>query len=330
MKIAFFSAKSYDIEYFNKFNKGFNHELRFFETRLNERTANLIQDEKAVCVFVNDKVSKPTLEILHQKDVKLIALRCAGFNNVDLKLAKDLGIKVVRVLAYSPYAVAEHTVALILTLNRKTHKAFNRVRESNFSLEKLVGFDLHGKTVGVIGTGKIGAIFCKIMLGFGCKVIAHDLYPDEKLKKLGIEYEPIDQIFEQSQIISLHCPLTPETHHIIDEEAISKMQKGVMFVNTSRGALVDTTAVLAGLKSRKIGNLAIDVYEQEEALFFQDLSGEILEDEEITRLLTFPNVLITAHQSFFTHEALEQIATTTLQNVLDFENEAELVNEIKI
>lgn len=184
--------------------------------------------------------------------------------------------------------------------------------------------------MGVIGTGKIGAIFCKIMLGFGCKVIVHDLYPDEKLKKLGIEYEPIDQIFEQSQIISLHCPLTPETHHIIDEEAISKMQKGVMIVNTSRGALVDTTAVLAGLKSRKIGNLAIDVYEQEEALFFQDLSGEILEDEEITRLLTFPNVLITAHQSFFTHEALEQIATTTLQNVLDFENEAELVNEIKI
>jgi D-lactate dehydrogenase len=247
---------------------------------------------------------------------------------VDLEVAKEYGIEVVRVPAYSPYAVAEHAVALILTLNRKIHKAYNRVRDSNFSLEKLVGFDLHGKTVGVIGTGKIGVIFCQIMQGFGCRVLAFDLYPNESLIQKGVEYKSLDDLLISSDIISLHCPLTSETHHIINEQSLAKMKKGAMLVNTSRGALIDTTAVLSALKYRQLGYLAIDVYEQEEALFFQDLSGEILDDEEITRLLTFPNVLITAHQSFFTNEALDQIATTTLNNIKAFENKEDLVNKV--
>jgi D-lactate dehydrogenase len=330
MKIAFFSTKSYDIEYFERFNDTFQHEFQFFETRLNEKTVNLIDTQEAVCVFVNDDLNEKTIAELHKKGIKLIALRCAGFNNVDLNAAKAHGIKIVRVPAYSPYAVAEHAVALILTLNRKTHKAYNRVRDSNFSLERLVGFDLHGKTVGVIGTGKIGAIFCQIMQGFGCRVLAFDPFPDAELIAKGIEYQALDNLFAASDIISLHCPLTPQTHHIIDAEVLEKMKKGAMLVNTSRGALVDTTAVISALKYRHLGYLAIDVYEQEEALFFQDLSGEILDDEEISRLLTFPNVLITAHQSFFTNEALEQIATTTLQNVSDFENGKPLVNGLAV
>ena len=330
MKIAFFSTKSYDVEYFERFNDTFQHEFQFFETRLNEKTVNLIDHQDAVCVFVNDDLNQKTIVELHKKGVKLIALRCAGFNNVDLNAAKTHGIKVVRVPAYSPYAVAEHAVALILTLNRKTHKAYNRVRDSNFSLEKLVGFDLQGKTVGVIGTGKIGAIFCQIMQGFGCRVLAFDPYPNTELIEKGVEYQALDDLLLAADIISLHCPLTPETHHIIDAKALEKMKKGAMLINTSRGALVDTTAVISALKYRQLGHLAIDVYEQEEALFFQDLSGEILDDEEISRLLTFPNVLITAHQSFFTHEALEQIATTTLQNISDFEAAKPLVNGVNI
>lgn len=330
MKIAFFSTKSYDVEYFERFNTTFQHEFQFFETRLNEKTVNLIDNQDAICVFVNDDLNEKTIIALHKKGVKLIALRCAGFNNVDLNAAKAHGIKVVRVPAYSPYAVAEHAVALILTLNRKTHKAYNRVRDSNFSLEKLVGFDLHGKTIGVIGTGKIGAIFCQIMQGFGCRVLAFDPYPNAELIEKGVEYQALDDLLLAADIISLHCPLTPETHHIIDAKALEKMKKGAMLINTSRGALVDTTAVISALKYRHLGHLAIDVYEQEEALFFQDLSGEILDDEEISRLLTFPNVLITAHQSFFTHEALEQIATTTLQNVSDFEAAKPLMNAVNI
>jgi D-lactate dehydrogenase len=284
MKIAFFSTKSYDIEYFERFNDTFQHEFQFFETRLNEKTVNLIDTQEAVCVFVNDDLNEKTIAELHKKGIKLIALRCAGFNNVDLNAAKAHGIKIVRVPAYSPYAVAEHAVALILTLNRKTHKAYNRVRDSNFSLERLVGFDLHGKTVGVIGTGKIGAIFCQIMQGFGCRVLAFDPFPDAELIAKGIEYQALDNLFAASDIISLHCPLTPQTHHIIDAEVLEKMKKGAMLVNTSRGALVDTTAVISALKYRHLGYLAIDVYEQEEALFFQDLSGEILDDEEISAL----------------------------------------------
>lgn len=274
-------------------------------------------------------MKKQSLDYI-KKGIKLIALRCAGFNNVDLNAAKAHGIKVVRVPAYSPYAVAEHAVALILTLNRKTHKAYNRVRDSNFSLEKLVGFDLHGKTVGVIGTGKIGIIFCQIMQGFGCRVLAFDPFPNAELIAKGVEYQTLDDLFAASDIISLHCPLTPQTHHIINAKALEKVKKGAMLVNTSRGALVDTTAVISALRYRHLGYLAIDVYEQEEALFFQDLSGEILDDEEISHLLTFPNVLITAHQSFFTSEALEQIATTTLQNMSDFESGKPLVNALTV
>jgi D-lactate dehydrogenase len=330
MKIAFFSAKSYDIEYFERFNATFQHEFQFFETRLNEKTVNLIDTQEAVCVFVNDDLNEKTIVELHKKGIKLIALRCAGFNNVDLNAAKAHGIKIVRVPTYSPYAVAEHGVALILTLNRKTHKAYNRVRDSNFSLEKLVGFDLHGKTIGVIGTGKIGAIFCQIMQGFGCRVLAFDPFPNAELIAKGVEYQALDDLFAASDIISLHCPLTPQTHHIIDAKALKKMKKGAMLVNTSRGALVDTTAVISALRDRHLGYLAIDVYEQEEELFFQDLSGEILDDEEISHLLTFPNVLITAHQSFFTNEALEQIATITLQNVSDFESGKPLVNALTV
>lgn len=328
MKTAFFSTKSYDIDYFEKYNS--THELQFFEAQLNIKTINLIDGHEAVCVFVNDDLNKDVITKLANKGVKLIALRCAGFNNVDLAAAKVNGIRVVRVPAYSPYAVAEHTVALILTLNRKTHKAYNRVRDANFSLNKLIGFDLHQKTVGVIGTGKIGRIFCEIMQGFGCNVIAFDPYPNSDLIAKGVDYQTLEVLLQTSDIISLHCPLTPETYHIIDAKAIQQMKKGVMLVNTSRGALIDTSAVIDALKSKQIGNLAIDVYEQEEALFFQDLSGEILEDETITRLMTFHNVLITAHQSFFTHEALVQIATTTLENLSDFEKDKELVNEIKI
>ena len=328
MKTAFFSTKSYDIDYFEKYNS--THELQFFEAQLNIKTINLIDGHEAVCVFVNDDLNKDVITKLANKGVKLIALRCAGFNNVDLAAAKVNGIRVVRVPAYSPYAVAEHTVALILTLNRKTHKAYNRVRDANFSLNKLIGFDLHQKTVGVIGTGKIGRIFCEIMQGFGCNVIAFDPYPNSDLIAKGVDYQTLEVLLQTSDIISLHCPLTPETYHIIDAKAIQQMKKGVMLVNTSRGALIDTSAVIDALKSKQIGNLAIDVYEQEEALFFQDLSGEILEDETITRLMTFHNVLITAHQSFFTNEALVQIATTTLENLSDFEKDKELVNEIKI
>jgi D-lactate dehydrogenase len=292
MKIAVFSTKSYDRTYFDKFNQ--THELHYFEAPLNERTTNLLDGEEAVCVFVNDDVSEPVVRQLIKKGVKLIVLRCAGFNNVAVSFAKEQGLTIARVPAYSPHAVAEHTTALILTLNRKTHKAYNRVRESNFSLERLVGFDLYKKTVGVIGTGKIGKAFCEIMLGFGCTVLAFDLYPDSELAEKGVQYVDLDALLPASDIISLHCPLTPQTHHLIGKGTLKKMKKGAMLVNTGRGALIDTQAVIEALKHKHLGYLAIDVYEQEEALFFKDLSEEILEDEQIGRLMTFPNVLITA------------------------------------
>ncbi|MFW6043401.1 MAG: 2-hydroxyacid dehydrogenase, partial [Marinilabiliaceae bacterium] len=260
--------------------------------------------------------------------IKLIALRCAGFNNVDLEAAKEQQIKVVRVPAYSPAAVAEHAVALILTLNRKTHKAYNRVRENNFSLERLTGFNLQGKTVGVIGTGKIGASFCRIINGFGCRVLAQDPYPRQDLQDEGVVYTDKDELLEQSDIISLHCPLTPESKHLINKETINQMKPGVMLINTSRGALIHTKDAIKGLKKGKIGYLGIDVYEQEEDLFFRDLSENIIQDETIMSLISFPNVLITSHQAFFTCEALEQIASTTIQNMLDFKNNRPLVNEV--
>ena len=269
MNAAFFSTKKYDQDFFNSINTDFNHKLTFFETALNKHTASLTKDYNAVCVFVNDDLNAATIEKLAKNGVQLIALRCAGFNNVDLKAAAEKNIKVVRVPAYSPQAVAEHAVALILTLNRKTHKAYNRVRENNFSLEKLTGFNLYGKTVGVIGTGIIGQCFAKIMLGFGCKVLAYDIKPNEELKRSGVEYVELETLLKASDIISLHCPLNEHTHHLIDQNAFEKMKDGAMLINTGRGALIDTSAVVEALKSEKLGYLGIDVYEQELGLFFK-------------------------------------------------------------
>lgn len=318
MKIAVFSTKSYDREYFTEHNKHFGHTISFFEAPLTPNTTNLTQGYDAVCVFVNDTLSAETIQELAKQGISIIALRCAGFNNVDLEAAEKHSMCVVRVPAYSPHAVAEHTVALILTLNRKTHKAFNRVRESNFSLEKLTGFDLFGKTVGVIGTGNIGAIFCKIMKGFGCNVLVYDIQESEEMKQQGFTYVDLPTLFATSDIISLHCPLNSSTKHIINKAAIENMKDGVMLINTSRGGLINTKDAIDALKTKKISSLGIDVYEQEEALFFQDLSESIIQDDVIARLISFPNVLITAHQGFFTHEALTQIARTTLQNIADF------------
>jgi len=323
MKIAFFSAKPYDKVFFDKYNTNSNVVIQYYETHLGPHIVNAIEDTFAVCVFVNDKLTAPVIEVLAAKGVKLIALRCAGFNNVDLKAAKQFGIRVCRVPAYSPEAVAEHAVAMLLTLNRKTHKAYNRVREQNFSLNGLLGFNLHGKTVGVIGTGKIGKAFCKIMLGFGCSVIAYDIYPDDTLKQLGVTYVTLREVFEQSDIISLHCPLNPDNHYMINAAALSKMKKGVVLINTSRGGLVCTTDIIDGLKNRQVGALGIDVYEQEEKLFFRDLSENIIEDDTIQRLMSFPNVLVTAHQAFFTEEALSEIAQITLGSIYHFINGTE-------
>lgn len=328
MKIAVFSTKPYDQEYFERYNEKSNFEFTYFETPLNHHTANLTSGYQAVCIFVNDKVDGNAIRILFKNGVRLIALRCAGYNNVDMEAAKEYGIKVVRVPAYSPEAVAEHAIALILTLNRKTHKAYNRIRESNFSLNKLIGFNLHGKTVGVIGTGKIGTAFCKISRGFGCKIIAFDKYESDEVINLGGEYKSLVDVFKESDIISLHCPLNPETKHMINEQSLSMMKNGIMIINTSRGALIDTADIIKGLANKKIGYLGIDVYEQEENLFFKDLSESIIEDDMILRLISFPNVLITSHQAYFTKEAMEEITHTTLENIRDFEKGEILKNEI--
>lgn len=320
MKTAVFSTKQYDRDFFDRLNTSGNNQLTYFDASLNTNTVNLAAGYGAVCVFVNDTIDKAVIEKLHETGIKLIALRCAGFNNIDLAAAKDKNIKVLRVPAYAPQAIAEHAVALILTLNRKTHKAYNRIRENNFSLEKLVGFNLHGKTVGVIGTGRTGAAFCTIMQGFGCKVIANDIKESGELKSKGVNYVSFNELLQASDIISLHCPLNPQTHHLINAAAFSTMKDGVMLINTSRGAVVDTQQAIQVLKTGKLGYLGIDVYEQEENLFFKDLSESIIQDDVIARLMSFPNVLVTAHQGFFTKEALEQIVTTTLQNITDFEN----------
>lgn len=317
MKIAFFSTKLYDRQFFDRYVS--THIIIYFEAQLNEQTANLTAGCDAVCVFVNDKLDKPVIEQLKANGIQLIALRCAGFNNVDLEAAKANNIKVVRVPAYSPYAVAEHAAALILTLNRKTHKAYNRVREGNFSLERLTGFDLYGKTIGVIGTGKIGQAFCAIMLGFGCKVLAFDLIENKELAAKGVDYLPLIDVLQQADILSLHCPLNEQTKQIINSETIGMMKEGVMLINTSRGGLIDTPVLIEALKNGKIGYLGLDVYEQEEKLFFNDLSENVIQDDVIMRLLSFPNVLITAHQGFFTEEALTQIAQVTLGNIDAFE-----------
>ena len=329
MKVAFFSTKSYDKEYFDQVNSDGHYQFSYFEASLNTATAALAKEHNTVCLFVNDKADKQTIEQLASNGIRLIALRCAGFNNVDLEAASKNNIKIVRVPAYSPEAVAEHAVALILTLNRKTHKAYNRVRESNFSLENLTGFNLHGKTVGVIGTGKIGQAFCRIMLGFGCKIMAYDKFTSQEMIKAGVRYCTLDDVLGQSDIISLHCPLVPETQHLINKKAFSKMKKGAMLINTSRGAVIDTADAIEALKKGQLGYFGLDVYEQEEKLFFKDLSERIIADDMITRLISFPNVLITSHQGFFTKEALEQIAMITLKNIGDFEKGLPLENEVR-
>ena len=326
MKIAFFSSKMYDREFFDRYNT--RYEIIYFDAPLNEQTVNLAHDCKAICAFVNDKITAAVIAALKENGVQLIALRSAGFNNVDINAAKAKDIPVVRVPAYSPHAVAEHALALILTLNRKTHKAYNRVREGNFSLERLMGFDLFGKTVGVIGTGKIGQIFCTNMLGIGCKVLAFDVIANKEMEAAGVQYLPLADILQQSDIVSLHCPLTEQTKHIIDQNSIAMMKQGVMLINTSRGALVDTPAAIEGLKTGRIGYLGLDVYEQEEKLFFNDLSENIINDDDIMHLLSFPNVLITSHQGFFTQEALAEIAKTTLANIDEFEAGNNLTNRV--
>lgn len=315
MKITFYSTQPYDKEFFNRYNDSFGFNTEFIETQLNIQTAELVNESEVVCVFVNDIVSEAVLKTLSTKGVKIIALRCAGFNNVDTAAAKTLGIRVCRVPAYSPQAVAEHAVAMILTLNRKTHKAYNRVREQNFSLNGLLGFDLFGKTIGVVGTGNIGKAFCKIMLGFGCKVLAFDLIANRELETAGVQFVPLVELLNKSDIISLHCPLNEQTKHVINADTISLMKKGAMLINTSRGALINTSAVIDALKNGHIAYLGIDVYEQEEHLFFRDLSAEIIADDTIQRLMSFPNVLVTAHQAFFTQEALTQITLTTFRNI---------------
>ncbi|MCC5660606.1 2-hydroxyacid dehydrogenase [Nostoc sp. XA010] len=329
MKVAVFSTKVYDRKFLSDANSPAQHELVFFEPRLNRDTAILAAGFGAVCVFVHDQVDAPTLELLASRGTRLVVLRCAGFNNVDLQAAADLGITVVRVPAYSPYGVAEHAVGLILSLNRKIHRAYNRVREGNFSLDGLLGFNLHERTVGIVGTGKIGLILGQIMKGFGCHILAYDVYRNPELEALGGKYVELPELFANSDIISLHCPLTPETHHLINAEAIEKIKPGVMLINTSRGALIDTQAVIEGLKSGKIGYLGVDVYEQESELFFEDLSGEIIQDDIFQRLTTFPNVLITGHQAFFTAEALHNIAETTFANIADVEQGRSCPNEIR-
>lgn len=328
MRIAFFDTHQFEKPFFNEANKVYGFSVEFFEPRLTEQTVNLAVDHPVVCAFVNDRLGKKVLESLAAVGCRLIALRSAGFNNVDLEAAEHFGIRVVRVPEYSPYAVAEHAVALILALNRKIPKAYNRVKESNFSLNGLVGFDLHGKAVGVVGTGRIGGIFAKIMRGFGCKVLAYDREEDPSLKNQGVHYTSLNEVFSLSDIISLHVPLTPETHHLIDKDAMIKMKKGVMLINTGRGGLIETQALIHALKKGKIGFAGLDVYEEEEGVFFEDLSDQVLQDDSLARLLTFPNVIMTSHQAFLTEEALHNIAAVTLRNISEFTRDQPLSNEV--
>lgn len=324
IKAIMFDAKPYDRESFLNALGEKNIKLKFIDSKLNEDTVELTKGYDVVIVFVNDDVNKEVVDKLYENGVKLIALRCAGFNNVDVKEAFGK-IHVVRVPAYSPYAVAEHAMAMLLTSIRRIHKAYIRTKDFNFSLSGLTGFDLHGKTVGVVGTGKIGRIFMNICHGFGMNVIAYDPFP---IKDSGINYVSLDELFEKSDIISLHCPLTNETNHLIDENAISKMKKGIVIVNTSRGGLIDTDALLEGIKSRKVGAACLDVYEEESDIFFEDFSGHIVNDDTLARLITMPNVIITSHQAFLTNEALANIADTTFDNIENFFNNNLLENEV--
>lgn len=328
MKIAFFDTKPYDKPSFDRFGEENGVSFKYFETKLNEDTVDLAQGFDGVCVFVNDTVNSAVIDRLCELGVKLVALRCAGFNNVDMKYAFGK-IHVLRVPAYSPYAVAEHTMALLLTSIRRIHKAYIRSRDFNFSLAGLTGFDLHGKTVGVIGTGKIGRVFVDICRGFGMKVLAYDKFPAENFDNGDtVRYVELEELFANSDIISLHCPLTEDTYHIIDEKVIESCKKGVVILNTSRGALVDAEALLEGIKSRKIGAACLDVYEEESDLFFEDNSGHILEDDTLARLISMPNVIVTSHQAFLTEEALSNIAETTVKNIVDMLTKNQCPNEL--
>lgn len=324
IRVAFYDAKEYDINSFEKANDSNNIEISFFETKLNEDTVKLSEGYDVVCVFVNDTVSKKVIDSLCNNGVKLIALRCAGYNNVDIEYAFGK-IHIVRVPAYSPYAVAEHAMALLLTSVRRIHKAYNRTKDFNFSLSGLTGFDLHGKTVGVVGTGKIGRIFIDICRGFGMKVIAYDKFP---AKDSDIEYVELDTLFEKSDIISFHCPLTDENRHMVNEASIEKMKKGVILINTSRGALIDSAALVEGIKDRKIGAACLDVYEEESDVFFHDYSGHIVDDDTLARLISMPNVIVTSHQAFLTNEALSNIADVTISNINEFFENDTCSNEI--
>ena len=329
MKIAFFDTKEYDRELFDKYNKEYGYEIKYYETKLNHETAPLANGYDVVCVFVNDEVDKETIDCLVENNVKLIALRCAGFNNVDIKYAQDK-IMVVRVPEYSPYAVAEHAVALLLNLNRKLYKAYQRTKKYNFSLNGLLGFDINGKTVGVIGTGKIGKIFIKIMKGFGANVLAYDVYPDKQYEEeMNFKYVDLEDLLKQSDIISLHCPLTEQTEHIINKDSIKLMKKGVYIINTSRGKLINTKDLINSLQKGDIGGIGLDVYEEEKEFFLNDMSNSYVRDEDLSVLLTMPNVVITSHQAFFTSEALNKIAQDTLKNIEEVFDKKECKNEIK-
>lgn len=328
MKVAFYDAKPYDRDSFRRISDAYGITIKYYETKLNEDTADLANGFDAVCVFVNDTVNAAVIDRLYEKGVRVLALRCAGFNHVDMKYAKGK-LHVVHVPAYSPYAVAEHAMALLLTSVRRIHKAYIRSRDFNFSLTNLTGFDLHGKTVGVIGTGRIGRVFIDICRGFGMKVLAYDKFPAENLADgEHIRYVELPELFRESDIISLHCPLNDDTYHLIDEEALARCKTGVVILNTSRGALVDAEALLSGIKSRKVGAACLDVYEEESDLFFEDNSGHILEDDTLARLISMPNVIVTSHQAFLTQEALDRIAETTLQNLRDFAETGHCENEL--
>lgn len=321
MKVAIFSTKTYDRQYLTAANQTAGHELVFFESRLTPETCPLAQDFPAVCVFVHDQLDAHVLLTLFRQGTRLVALRCAGFNHVDLQIAHQLEIAVARVPAYSPHAVAEHTVALLLALNRKLHKAYNRIREGNFALDGLMGFELWQQTVGVVGTGKIGSLVAQIVRGFGSRVLAYDVAENPSLVAAGVAYVALDELFRRSDIVTLHCPLQPDTYHLIQDDTLAQMKRGVVVLNTSRGPLLDSEAAVRGLKSGKIGALGLDVYEEEGDLFYEDLSNRVIQDDVFSRMLTFPNVIITGHQAFFTGHAMEEIARQTLDNITEFEQD---------
>lgn len=327
-KIAFFGAKPYDIASFDKVNEKYNYDIRYYKGHLNPNNVVLTQDTDVVCIFVNDTADAAVIDAMVDNGVKLLALRCAGFNNVDLKAAKGK-LPVVRVPAYSPYAVAEYSLALMLSLNRKIHRAYWRTRDGNFSLNGLMGFDMHGKTIGIIGTGKNARILIRLLKGFGMRILAYDLYPDMKFAgEEGISYVSLDELYRESDIISLHCPLTDQTKYMIDKDSIDKMKEGVMIINTGRGQLINTNDLIEGLKEKKIAAAGLDVYEEEGEYFYEDKSDKIIDDDVLARLLSFNNVIVTSHQAFFTKEALHNIAETTLQNIEDFRCHRPLVNEV--